>query len=185
MARYGPERVVLSADDIDRALARIAYQLIETNRGADDLVLIGVPTRGVPLARRLGGLIEEASGHPTPVGQLDITLYRDDLRRQPTRTVMPTSIPCDIDGRVVVLVDDVLYSGRTVAAALDALKDYGRPRRIQLAVLVDRGHRELPIAADVVGKELPTRSEERVQVRLSELDGTSQVSIMAPESDSQ
>ena len=166
------DREVLSAGDIARALKRIAHEIVERNKGADDVVLLGIPSRGVELAERLAGLIAEVEGTEVPFGSLDVTMYRDDLRRQPTRSPRETRIPSTgVDGRVVVLVDDVLYSGRTVRAALDAIADYGRPRAVQLAVLVDRGHRELPIRADHVGKNLPTSHGERVRVRLSGHDG--------------
>lgn len=166
------DREVLSAGDIARALKRIAHEIVERNKGADDVVLLGIPSRGVELAERLAGLIAEVEGTEVPCGSLDVTMYRDDLRRQPTRSPRETRIPSTgVDGRVVVLVDDVLYSGRTVRAALDAIADYGRPRAVQLAVLVDRGHRELPIRADHVGKNLPTSHGERVRVRLSGHDG--------------
>ena len=165
-------RIVLGPDDIARALRRIAHEILESNKGAEDLVLLGIPSRGVALARRLAELIEEVEGTAVPVGSLDITLHRDDLRSQPTRTPMRTEIPdCGVDDRVVVIVDDVLYSGRSVRAALDALSDLGRPRAVRLAVLVDRGHRELPIRADHVGKNLPTSHAEKVQVRLMAHDG--------------
>ena len=175
-----PARQVLDADQINRACARMAHEVLEANRGAAGLVLLGIPTRGVPLAERLGRAMAEAEADlegPIPVGSLDVTMYRDDLRRHPTRAVGRTEVPVSVDGAVVVLVDDVLYSGRTVRAALDALGDLGRPRAVRLAVLVDRGHRELPIRADHVGKNLPTRSEERVLVRLAEIDGTTEVTI--------
>ncbi|WP_308216852.1 bifunctional pyr operon transcriptional regulator/uracil phosphoribosyltransferase PyrR [Kocuria flava] len=167
-------RVILSAADIDRALTRIAHEILEANKGSEDLVLLGIPRRGYPLARRIAERIaatdpgfDPASG----LGQLDVTMFRDDLRRNPARTPQPTRIPvAGLDGRTVVLVDDVLYSGRTVRAALDALVDLGRPRVVRLAVLVDRGHRELPIRADHVGKNLPTSSQEKVRVRLRETD---------------
>jgi pyrimidine operon attenuation protein/uracil phosphoribosyltransferase len=162
----------MSSADVSRALRRIAHEILERNKGADDLVVLGIPTRGVDLAKRLVAVMEEVEGRPVPVGALDVTMHRDDLRRQPTRSPMHTDIPATgIDERVVVLVDDVLYSGRTVRAALDALSDLGRPRAVRLAVLVDRGHRDLPIRADHVGKNLPTSSSERVQVRLEEHDG--------------
>ena len=167
-------RLVLGPDEIARALRRIAHEILESNRGADDLVLLGIPSRGVPLAQRIAERIAaiEPGGPPPPVGSLDITLHRDDLRSQPTRAPMRTRIPdCGVDDKVVVLVDDVLYSGRTVRAALDALSDLGRPRAVRLAVLVDRGHRELPIRADHVGKNLPTSHTEKVQVRLEAHDG--------------
>lgn len=165
-------RVVLGPDEIGRALRRIAHEILESNKGATDLVLLGIPSRGVELAQRLARLIAEVEGTEVPVGSLDITLHRDDLHNQPTRAPMRTRIPdSGVDARVVVLVDDVLYSGRTVRAALDALADLGRPSAVRLAVLVDRGHRELPIRADHVGKNLPTSHAEKVQVRLHEHDG--------------
>ena len=164
-------RVVLNSSDIQRALRRIAHEVVEHNKGADDLVVLGIPARGAVLATRLADSLREVEGTEVPVGTLDVTMYRDDLRRNPVRTALPTTIPdCGVDDRVVVLVDDVLYSGRTVRAALDALGDLGRPRAVRLAVLVDRGHRELPIRADHVGKNLPTSSQERVYVRLTEFD---------------
>ncbi|WP_134773514.1 bifunctional pyr operon transcriptional regulator/uracil phosphoribosyltransferase PyrR [Ornithinimicrobium flavum] len=168
----GTGREVLTGDDISRALRRIAHEILEGNKGPDGLVLLGIPTRGAPLARRLARTLHEVEGVDVPVGSLDVTMYRDDLRTQPTRAVEPTLIPAPgIDDRVVVLVDDVLYSGRTVRSALDALADLGRPRAVRLAVLVDRGHRELPIRADYVGKNLPTSHSERVMVQLGESDG--------------
>lgn len=171
-------RMVLGAADISRALRRIAHEIIEANKGVDGLVLLGIPSRGVPLARRLAAIITEFEGHEIPVGSLDITMYRDDLRRQPTRAPMPTQIPeSGVDGRTVVLVDDVLYSGRTIRAALDALADHGRPAAVRLAVLVDRGHRELPIRADHVGKNLPTAQTEKVRVRLADFDEADSVTI--------
>jgi len=164
-------RVVLDAADISRALSRIAHEILERNKGADDLILLGIPRRGVSLASRIAAAIARVEGVTVGSGSLDITMYRDDLRLRPARTLEHTDIPAGgIDGAVVVLVDDVLYSGRTVRAALDALNDVGRPRAVQLAVLVDRGHRELPIRADFVGKNLPTSLAERVQVRLTEYD---------------
>ena len=170
-------RVVVDSAELARSLARIAHQILEANRGADDLVLLGIPTRGVFLARRLAALIADIEGRPVRVGELDITMYRDDLRANPTRRVGRTAIPGRIDDSVVVLVDDVLFSGRTIAAAIDALRDLGRPRAVRLAVLVDRGHRELPIAADHIGRTIQTAADERVQVRLSELDGDDAVTI--------
>ena len=166
-------RPVLEAGDISRAMTRIAHEILERNKGPEDLVLLGIPTRGVTLARRLGERLAGIEGHEVPVGSLDVTMHRDDLRRQPTRTLAPTHVPDGgIDDRVVVLVDDVLFSGRTIRAALDALTDLGRPRAVRLAVLVDRGHRDLPIRADYVGKNLPTKFAEDVRVRLDEVDGT-------------
>lgn len=168
-------RTVLSTSEIDRALTRIAHEILESNKGAEGLVLMGIPRRGAPLARRLGDLlarIEPAFDPTAAVGEVDVTLYRDDLRRGTARTPMPTRLPeVPLDGAVVVLVDDVLFSGRTVRAALDAIADLGRPAAVRLAVLVDRGHRELPVRADFVGKNLPTSTAERVQVRLMEVDG--------------
>jgi len=167
-------RVVLEPADVTRAVTRIAHEILERNKGGEGLVLLGIPTRGVPIARRLAACmseIEPATG-PVPVGALDVTMYRDDLRLRPTRALEPTEIPGDgVDGRTVVLVDDVLFSGRTVRAALDALNEVGRPRAVQLAVLVDRGHRELPIRADYVGKNIPTSLRESVRVLVAELDG--------------
>ena len=165
-------RVVMSSGDVSRALRRVAHEILERNKGPADLVLLGIPRRGVPLAHRLASAIADVEGVEVPVGSLDVTMHRDDLRRQPTRTVMPTKIPPGgVDGKVVVLVDDVLFSGRTIRAALEALTELGRPRAVRLAVLVDRGHRELPIRADHVGKNLPTSSAERVHVVLAEIDG--------------
>ncbi|MFF4233350.1 bifunctional pyr operon transcriptional regulator/uracil phosphoribosyltransferase PyrR [Streptomyces sp. NPDC001820] len=169
-------RPVLEAPDIARVLTRIAHEIVERAKGADDVVLLGIPTRGVFLARRLADKLEEITGRKIPVGSLDITMYRDDLRLRPPRTLARTEIPGDgVDGRLVVLVDDVLFSGRTIRAALDALGDIGRPRAVQLAVLVDRGHRELPIRADYVGKNLPTSLRETVRVLLAEEDGRDSV----------
>jgi pyrimidine operon attenuation protein/uracil phosphoribosyltransferase len=171
-------RGVLDADDVGRALTRIAHEILERNKGADDVVLLGIPSRGVPLAHRLARLLQQVEGHEVPVGSLDITMYRDDLRLKPARALERTDLPpAGVDGAVVVLVDDVLYSGRSVRAALDALSDLGRPRAVQLAVLVDRGHRELPIRADFVGKNLPTSQYESVRVTLQETDGVDAVSI--------
>jgi pyrimidine operon attenuation protein / uracil phosphoribosyltransferase len=168
-------RTVLSAADIDRALTRIAHEILEANHGPDGIVVLGIPRRGVPLAERIATKLERIEpgfDAAAATGQLDVTLYRDDLRRSTSRTPAPTRLPAaGIDGAVVVLVDDVLYSGRTIRAALDALNDVGRPAAVRLAVLVDRGHRELPIRADFVGKNLPTSTAERVQVRLLEVDG--------------
>ncbi|MGO3288138.1 bifunctional pyr operon transcriptional regulator/uracil phosphoribosyltransferase PyrR [Brachybacterium sp. AOP42-C2-15] len=178
---------VLGPEEIRRALTRIAHEILESGHGADDLVLLGIPHRGVPLARRLAEQIARAEGRPDGedltelYGALDITMYRDDLRNNPTRAPSPTRIPrSGIDGRIVVLVDDVLYSGRTIRAALDALGAIGRPAAVRLAVLVDRGHRELPIRADHVGKNLPTARNERVHVQLAETDGVDAVDIVRP-----
>jgi pyrimidine operon attenuation protein / uracil phosphoribosyltransferase len=171
----GPQanpRTVLEPADIHRALTRIAHEILERTRGAEQVVLLGIPTRGVPLAGRLAARIAQVEDRPVPHGSLDITMYRDDLRLRPARGLGPTNVPAEgIDGKTVVLVDDVLYSGRTVRAALDALNDLGRPLAVQLAVLVDRGHRELPIRADYVGKNLPTSQQELVRVLLTETDG--------------
>jgi pyrimidine operon attenuation protein / uracil phosphoribosyltransferase len=169
---------VLDSRDISRALTRIAHEILERNKGADDLVLLGIPSRGVPLAQRVATRIASVEGFDVPVGSLDVTMYRDDLRMRPARTLLRTDIPAaGIDGKVVVLVDDVLFSGRTIRAALDAMNDVGRPQAVQLAVLVDRGHRELPIRADFVGKNLPTSLVEKVSVRLEEVDGEDSVTI--------
>jgi pyrimidine operon attenuation protein/uracil phosphoribosyltransferase len=165
-------KTVLGAAEIRRALTRIAHEILERTDGATDVVLLGIPTRGVALARRLAERLAQVEDRLAPAGSLDITMYRDDLRLRPARTLGHTEVPPPgIDGRTVVLVDDVLYSGRTVRAALDALGDLGRPRAVQLAVLVDRGHRELPIRADYVGKNLPTSQREVVKVLLDEVDG--------------
>ena len=165
-------RPVLDAADVSRALTRIAHEIIERNRGAAGIVLLGIPTRGVPLARRIAAKVAEVEGTDIPVGSLDVTMYRDDLRLRGVRALEETDVPSGgVDGKVVVLVDDVLFSGRTIRAALDALTDLGRPAAVQLAVLVDRGHRELPIRADYVGKNIPTSLREAVHVLLTEHDG--------------
>ncbi len=172
---------VLGPQEIARALTRIAHEIVERNKGAADVVLLGIPTRGLPLAERLAlrlAEVEDGVDPATLVGKLDITMYRDDLHKHPTRTIGATRLPAQgIDGKVVVLVDDVLFSGRTIRAALDAIKDLGHPTSVQLATLVDRGHRELPIRPDFVGKNLPTSKDERVQVRLTEVDGDDAVII--------
>ncbi|MHA2789065.1 bifunctional pyr operon transcriptional regulator/uracil phosphoribosyltransferase PyrR [Corynebacterium sp. S7] len=171
---------LLSADDVARTVARIAHQIIEKTALDQDtpIVLLGIPSGGVPLAHLLADAIKEFSGVDVPVGSLDITLYRDDLRDKPHRALQPTKIPVSLDGAIVVLVDDVLYSGRTIRAALDALRDLGRPEAVQLAVLVDRGHRKLPIRADYVGKNIPTSSSEDVEVKFAALDGEDSVVLL-------
>ncbi|MGV9212674.1 bifunctional pyr operon transcriptional regulator/uracil phosphoribosyltransferase PyrR [Micromonospora sp. RB23] len=182
-ARPSPPRqpsvkVILASADVQRVVDRIAHQILEKTQGAADTVLLGIPTRGAPLARRLAARISTFEDVVVPVGVLDITLYRDDLRRHATRAIGPTQVPSGgIDGKRVILVDDVLFSGRTVRAALDALNDVGRPASVQLAVLVDRGHRELPIRADYVGKNIPTAFAESVRVTLAETDGTDEVKL--------
>lgn len=173
-----PVRTVLQHADITRALTRISHEILESNRGSDDLVILGIPTRGVTLAARISAIIQSVDSAVIPAGALDVTMYRDDLAQNPTRATGPTDIPSGgIDGKTVVLVDDVLYSGRTIRAALDALGDLGRPRAVRLAVLVDRGHREFPIRADFVGKNLPSSADERINVRLEEIDGLDEVTI--------
>ena len=175
---------VMDADRMSRALTRIAHEILERNRGLDEVALVGIRTRGVPIARRLARALREINGDDVPTGVLDITLYRDDLMRHavgPQPVIRRTEIPFSIDDRKILLVDDVLYTGRTIRAALDALIDFGRPRAIQLVVLVDRGHRELPIKADYVGKNLPTSLKESVQVRLLEIDGVDEVVIESAE----
>jgi pyrimidine operon attenuation protein/uracil phosphoribosyltransferase len=176
--------VVMDADRVGRTLTRIAHEIVERNRTLDDLALVGIRSRGEHLARRLAEQLQQIAGRALPTGALDITLYRDDLMRHavgPQPLVRSTEIPFSIDDRIILLVDDVLYTGRTVRAALDALIDFGRPQAIQLVVLVDRGHRELPIKADYVGKNLPTSRRESVQVRLEEVDGDDEVVINGEE----
>ncbi len=172
--------VVMDADRIARSLTRIAHEIVERNKGVDGLALVGIRTRGVPIARRVARTLKEITGDEVPTGALDITLYRDDLMRHavgPQPVVRRTEITFSIDDRKIVLVDDVLYTGRTIRSAIDALIDFGRPSAIQLVVLVDRGHRELPIKPDYVGKNLPTSRDESVQVRLEEIDGKDEVVI--------
>ncbi len=174
------ERQIMNQEGVRRALARVAHEILERNRGAEDLIIVGIHTRGVHLARRIAANLAEFEGIEVPVATLDVSFYRDDLRvRDQTQTkVLPTDIPMGIQGKRVVLVDDVLYTGRTIRAAMDALVDFGRPQQIQLAILLDRGHRELPIRADFVGQNLPTALEERVKVRLMETDGADEVALI-------
>lgn len=176
-----PEKIVMTAEDMRRTLARIAHEIIERNKVTDRLVLVGLHTRGVPLAGRLAANIERYEKSKLLVGALDFSLYRDDLPASEANSVVQnTNIPADIDGKSVVLVDDVLYTGRSIRAAMDALIDLGRPRSIQLAVLIDRGHREMPIRADYVGKNIPSARHEEIQVRLVETDGVDEVAIISP-----
>jgi len=171
-------RILLQATDIQRALTRIAHEIVESNHGSSGLVILGIPTRGVFLAQRIGQVLETIEPGSVEVGSLDVTMYRDDLTRHPTRLSNPTQIPPGgIDGKVVVLVDDVLMSGRTIRAGLDALAAIGRPKAVRLAVLIDRGHRELPIRADYVGKNVPSAATERISVRLQEIDAYEEVTI--------
>ncbi|HEY7058789.1 MAG TPA: bifunctional pyr operon transcriptional regulator/uracil phosphoribosyltransferase PyrR [Vicinamibacterales bacterium] len=177
---------VMDADRMNRALTRIAHEILERNRGTNEIALVGIRTRGVPLARRIARSLSQINGDDVATGSLDITLYRDDLMRHavgPQPVLRRTDIPFSIDDRRILLVDDVLYTGRTIRAALDALIDFGRPLAIQLIVLVDRGHRELPIKADYVGKNFPTSAKQSVQVRLQEVDGIDEVLIEGPEED--
>ena len=170
-------RVIADSAEISRMVVRMAHQILEANAGAEDLVLLGIPTRGVPLAQRLASELGRIEGSPVRQGSLDVTMYRDDLRRNPTRPAGRSQVPGSVEAAVVVLVDDVLFSGRTVVAALDALRDLGRPRSVQLAVLVDRGHRELPIAADYTGKVVQTAADEHVWVKVKEIDAEDEVAI--------
>jgi len=174
-----PEKILLTSTEIERALARIGHEIVEKNKDAEDVVLVGMRTRGVPLARRIADIIQTFEGIPIPVGALDIGLYRDDISpsESGSRTECHTDIPTSITDRRVILVDDVLYTGRSIRAAMDALMDLGRPRTIQLAVLIDRGHRELPIRADYVGKNIPSSVDEEIQVQLVETDGVDRVVI--------
>ena len=175
-----PPKIVMSPDDIKRTLARIAHEIIERNKAADNLVFVGMHTRGVPLAKRLAANIEHFEGLKIPVGALDINLYRDDLSSLDSRpAVQRTEVPVGIDGKPVILVDDVLYTGRSIRAAMDALIDLGRPESIQLVVLIDRGHREMPIRADYVGKNMPSSRDEEIQVQLTEVDGRDEVAIVS------
>lgn len=180
------EKVILTEADIRRAVTRIAHEIVERNHGCDGVVFVGMRTRGVPLARRLAANIKEFEGVDIPVGALDINLYRDDLSYLAWQPVVrPTIIPTDIREKSVILVDDVLYTGRSIRAAMDAIIDFGRPRSIQLAVLVDRGHREMPIRPDYVGKNMPTSRDEEVEVRLKETDGRDEVAIVKGEGEPQ
>jgi pyrimidine operon attenuation protein/uracil phosphoribosyltransferase len=179
MPELGQKRL-LGADDIRRAVARLAHEVVERNQGVHALVLVGLRTRGLPLAKRLQQRILEFEGTEVPLGELDITRYRDDVHQRAPRPLSRTSIPVDIADKTVVLVDDVLYTGRTIRAALDALIDLGRPRSIQFVCLIDRGHRELPIRPDFVGKNVPTSRDEKVAVRLEEVDGVDEVVLLAP-----
>jgi len=173
-----PERLILSAADVQRALARIAHEIVERNRGVETLVLLGIRSRGAPLAQRLRAKLLDLEGVEVPLGELDITLYRDDLAdRRLAGQIGPSLVPVSLSGRRVILVDDVVFTGRSVRAALDAIMDYGRPSSVQLAVLIDRGHRELPIRPDYVGKNVPTARDEDVRVRLAETDGADEVVI--------
>lgn len=176
--------VVMDADRIGRSLMRIAHEILERNRGTEQLALVGIRARGVPLAERLAANLLEAGGTAIPTGSLDITLYRDDLMKHqvgPQPIIRRTEIPFSLDGRIIILVDDVLFTGRTIRAALDALVDFGRPSAIQLVALVDRGHRELPIRADYVGRNVPTSRQQSVQVHLTEIDGHDDVEVHEPE----
>jgi pyrimidine operon attenuation protein/uracil phosphoribosyltransferase len=177
--KFREKAQIMDAAKMSRALSRLASEVVEENKGTDHLILVGIRRRGVPLAERLASKIERLEGARVPVGALDITLYRDDLSTiAPHPVVNKTEFPTDITGRTIVLVDDVLFTGRTVRAALDHIMDYGRPRRIQLAVLIDRGHRELPIQADYIGKSVPTRESEIIKVMVKEIDGVDQVWIV-------
>jgi pyrimidine operon attenuation protein / uracil phosphoribosyltransferase len=177
-----PERTLMSDQDMQRALVRIAHEIVERNKGARDLVLVGMQTRGAPIARRLASTIKQLEEISVPVGSLDISLYRDDLASLSLKpTVHRTDIPVDITEKQIVLVDDVFYTGRSIRAAMDALIDMGRPKSIQLAVLVDRGHRELPIRADYVGKNIPTSRNEEIKVEIKEVDGEDKVIIVSPD----
>ena len=178
MSENGGGREIVGANEMRRSLARIAHEILERNHGAAGIALLGIHARGVPLAQRLAQNIGELEGVTVPFGEIDVSLTRDDLNMRPTRTVRRTRIPCDVDAATIILVDDVLFTGRTIRSAMDVVFDYGRPRSIQLAVLVDRGHRELPIRADFVGKNVPTARTESVRVRLVERDGVDDVQIV-------
>jgi pyrimidine operon attenuation protein/uracil phosphoribosyltransferase len=179
---YMPEKILMSSVDMERALVRIAHEIVERNKGAEHLVLVGMQTRGVPLAKRLATTIKGLEGITIPVGSLDISLYRDDLSSLELKPLLHrTDVPTDITGKHVVLVDDVFYTGRSIRAAMDAIIDLGRPQTIQLAVLVDRGHRELPIRADYVGKNIPTSMFEEIKVQVTEVDGEDKVTVFQPD----
>jgi len=180
-----PERQIMNQEDVRRALTRVAHEILEHNRGAEELVIVGIHTRGVHIARRIAANLAEFEDIEVPVATLDVSLYRDDnrVRSQSQTKLQPTDIPMGIQGKRVVLVDDVLYTGRTIRAAMDALVDFGRPQQIQLAILLDRGHRELPIRADYVGQNLPTAFNERVKVRLMETDGADEVALILEDLD--
>ena len=180
-----PERQIMNQEDVRRALTRVAHEILEHNRGAEELVIVGIHTRGVHIARRIAANLAEFEDIEVPVATLDVSLYRDDnrVRSQSQTKLQPTDIPMGIQGMRVVLVDDVLYTGRTIRAAMDALVDFGRPQQIQLAILLDRGHRELPIRADYVGQNLPTAFNERVKVRLMETDGADEVALIPEDLD--
>ncbi len=171
------EKTIMTADDVRRALVRIAHEVVERNRGVQDVLFLGIVTRGVPIARRLASYIQQFEGVAPPVGALDIGLYRDDVASGAPPVLRQTDLPANLEQMRVILVDDVLFTGRSIRAAMDAVMDFGRPRQVQLAVLVDRGHRELPIRADYVGKSVPTSLAEEVQVRLKEVDGEDEVVI--------
>jgi pyrimidine operon attenuation protein / uracil phosphoribosyltransferase len=175
------ERQLMNQDDMRRVIRRMSHEIVERNRGAEGLMLVGLQRRGVPIAQRLAAAISEFEKVDVPVGALDINLYRDDLTSRPQPLVRPTELPISVEGLVVVLVDDVFYTGRTTRAALNALMDLGRPRQVQLAVMVDRGHRELPIRADYVGKNVPTALNEEIQVRVTEFDGVEEVVLVEHE----
>ncbi len=176
-AAFLEKAVVMESEDIRRALSRIAHEITERNKGIEDVILVGIRTRGVPIAERLAKEISTIEGKEPPTGILDITLYRDDLSTLPAPKIKSTELPIDINGKIIVLIDDVLYTGRTIRSALDAIMDIGRPKAIQLAVLIDRGHRELPIRADYVGKDLPTSKQESVSVKINSIDGEDKVVI--------
>ena len=178
------KKIIMSAEEMRRALARIAHEVLERNGGGEGLLLVGIRTRGVPLAHRLAEYIRDFEGLKAPVGVLDIALYRDDVFYRAPVPAQATDIPVAVDGRMVVLVDDVLFTGRSIRAAMDAIMDLGRPQRIQVAVLVDRGHRELPIRADYAGKNIPTSQDEEIRVRLTETDGSDEVVILHGEGSS-